>query len=187
MPVRSRLSDAAKSAFAIRVLTAELSIEDQRRIHSGVPRFDSTEEDRIVAAVVAATTGLGAVDVLLADESVEEIAATRFDRVFTYHSDGRVLRVEPSPWSSEVELAEWLAFVARTKGRTERQFNAQHPLLVMRLGAGLRLAATRDVSQHVTFALRRNTLGTVTLGDLVGVGDVPAGARGPVPGVRSGT
>ena len=35
------------------------------------------------------------------------------------------------------ELGEWLSFVARTKGRTERQFNAQHPLLVMRLGPGL--------------------------------------------------
>ena len=161
------LSEAAKSAFAIRALTAELAREDQRRIHAGERRFDSDAEDLIVAAVMAATTGLGAVDVLLADGTVEEIAATRFDRVFTYHSDGRVERVEPSPWASEVELAEWLAFVARTKGRTERQFNAQHPLLVMRLGAGLRLAATRDVSQHVTFALRRNTLGMVSLGDLV--------------------
>ena len=44
----------------------------------------------------------------------------------------------------------------------------QAPLLVMRLGDGLRLAATRDVSKHVSFALRRNTLGKVTLADLVG-------------------
>ncbi len=161
------LPEAAKSAFALRSVSAELAHEDQRRIHDGERRFDSDAEDRIIAAVMAATTGLGAVDVLLADRTVEEIAATRFDCVFTYHSDGRVERVDPSPWASEVELAEWLAFVARTKGRTERQFNSQHPLLVMRLGAGLRLAATRDVSQHVTFALRRNTLGAVSLSDLV--------------------
>jgi Flp pilus assembly CpaF family ATPase len=42
-------------------------------------------------------------------------------------------------------------------------------MLVMRLGEGLRLAATRDVSQHMSFALRRNTLGKVTLADLVGL------------------
>jgi len=63
--------------------------------------------------------------------------------------------------------------VARTKGRTERQFNAQHPLLVMRIGNGLRLAATRDVAQHVTFSLRRNRLGKVSLADLVGLGMFP--------------
>ena len=67
-----------------------------------------------------------------------------------------------------VEEAAWLAHFARTAGRTERQFNAQAPMLVMRLGDGLRLAATRDVSKYVTFTLRRNTLGKVTLADLVG-------------------
>src|SRR5699024_9301762 len=67
----------------------------------------------------------------------------------------------------------WLSFVARTKGRTERQFNAQNPLLVMRIGTGLRLAATREVSQHVTFSLRRNVLGKVHLSDLIGLGMFP--------------
>jgi pilus assembly protein CpaF len=59
-------------------------------------------------------------------------------------------------------------------GRTERAFNAQTPLLVMQLGDGLRLAATRDVSQNVSFSLRRNTLGKVSLGDLVGLQMIPA-------------
>ena len=87
----------------------------------------------------------------------------------------RSVRMLPrSPWATASELSDWLSFVARTKGRTERQFNAQTPLLVMRLGDGLRLAATRDVSQHVTFSLRRNILGKVTLADLVGLGMFPA-------------
>jgi pilus assembly protein CpaF len=46
-------------------------------------------------------------------------------------------------------------------------------MLVMRLGDGLRLAACRDVSAHVSFALRRNTTGKVTLGDLVGLEMMP--------------
>lgn len=167
------LSEPARQAYAMRAITEALAREDQRRIHAGLPRFAATDEDILVAEVIAATTGLGAVDVMLSDETVEEIVASRHDLVFTYHSDGRVVQLEQSPWTSEAELTEWLAFVARTKGRTERQFNSQNPLLVMRLGAGLRLAATRGVSQHVSFSLRRNTLGKVALADLQGLGMFP--------------
>ena len=110
----------------------------------------------------------GPIELLLADPTVEEIVATRFDLVFVYRSDGTVEQLDERLWASEAELASWLSHLARTAGRTERQFNAQAPLLVMRLADGLRLAATRDVSKHVSFALRRNTLGKVTLADLVG-------------------
>ena len=44
-------------------------------------------------------------------------------------------------------------------GADRASVHAQNPLLVMRIGDGLRLAATRDVSQHVSFTLRRNTMG----------------------------
>jgi pilus assembly protein CpaF len=107
---------------------------------------------------------------LLADPTVEEVVATRFDLIFVYRSDGTMEQIEERLWSSETEMSSWLSHLARTAGRTERQFNPQAPLLVMRLGDGLRLAATRDVSKHVSFSLRRNTLGKVTLADLVGLG-----------------
>jgi Flp pilus assembly CpaF family ATPase len=90
-----------------------------------------------------------------------------------YRSDGTVSEVDERLWASEGELVAWLSHLARTAGRTERQFNAQSPMLVMRLGDGLRLAACRDVSAHVSFALRRNTKGKVTLADLVGLGMLP--------------
>jgi len=123
--------------------------------------------------VLALSVGLGPVELLLADPSVEEVVATRFDLVFVYRSDGTVEEIIDRLWSSEGELVAWLAHLARTAGRTERQFNAQAPMLVMRLGEGLRLAACRDVSAHVSFALRRNTKGKVTLADLVGLGMLP--------------
>lgn len=170
---KSVLSVEAQQALAMKTLTGELRRLDQQRVAGGELRLSQSDEARIVSAVLAASTGLGPVDVLLEDESIEEIVGSRFDRLFTYHSDGRVLPLTDSPWATESEVVEWLSFVARTKGRTERQFNAQNPLLVMRLGDGLRLAATRDVSQHVTFALRRNALGKVSLGDLVGLDMFP--------------
>jgi Flp pilus assembly CpaF family ATPase len=43
----------------------------------------------------------------------------------------------------------------------------------MRIGRGLRLAAQRDVSENVSFTLRRNTLGKVMMADLVGLNMFP--------------
>lgn len=171
---KSSLSVAAQRAFATKLLSAEFARIDQNRLAAGELRLSEIEEQRIAGEVLAGATGLGAAEVMLADESIEEIVATRFDLLFTYHSDGSVRPVERSPWAAESELTQWLSFVARTKGRTERQFNAQNPLLVMRLGDGLRLAASRDVSQHVSFSLRRNILGKVSLADLVGLGMFPS-------------
>ncbi len=123
--------------------------------------------------MLALSVGLRPVERLLADESVEEVVASRFDLVFVYRSDGSVESLKERLSATEAEMESWLAHLARTAGRTERQFNGQVPLLVMRLGEGLRLAATRDVSQHVSFGVRRNTLGKVTLADLVGLDTLP--------------
>ena len=142
-------------------------------MHAGRARWSPDEEWALIERVLAAAVGLGPIELLLADESVEEVVATRFDLVFVYRSDGSIEQIDERLWASETELEGWLAHLARTAGRTERQFNPQAPLLVMRLGDGLRLAATRDVSQHVSFALRRNTLGKVTLPDLIGLGMLP--------------
>jgi pilus assembly protein CpaF len=164
------LSRGGQEALADKVLRDELQRIDTDRLAGGATRLSPGEEHAICERVLALSVGLGPVELLLADSSVEEVVATRFDLVFVYRSDGSVEPLEERLWATEGEMETWLAHLARTAGRTERQFNSQVPLLVMRLGAGLRLAATRDVSQHVSFALRRNALGKVGLADLVGLG-----------------
>ena len=163
------LTRAGQEALADSVMREHLQRIDGDRLSSGRGMLDERTERQLVERVMALSVGLGPIELLLADQSVEEIVATRFDLVFVYRSDGTIEQVDERLWASEVEMAAWLSHLARTAGRTERQFNAQAPMLVMRLGDGLRLAATRDVSKHVTFALRRNTLGKVTLADLVGL------------------
>jgi Flp pilus assembly CpaF family ATPase len=169
----SPLSRAGQEALADKVLRHEFQRFDTERLASGTARLAAEDEQALAERVLALSVGLGPVELLLADETVEEVVATRFDLVFVYRSDGTVEPLDERLWTSEAEMESWLAHLARTAGRTERQFNAQAPMLVMRLGDGLRLAATRDVSQHVSFALRRNTLGKVTLADLVGLGTLP--------------
>jgi Flp pilus assembly CpaF family ATPase len=170
---RRRLGRVGQEALADKVLRRELQRIDTDRLAAGAVRLTPEEEHALSERVLALSVGLGPVELLLADESVEEVVATRFDLVFVYRSDGSVAQLEERLWVTEAEMESWLAHLARTAGRTERQFNGQAPMLVMRLGDGLRLAATRDVSQHVSFALRRNTLGKVTLVDLVGLGTLP--------------
>ena len=167
------LGRTGQEALADSVLRAELQTIDEQRLADGTPRLTQLEETSLCERVLALCVGLGPVELVLRDQRVEEIVATRFDLVFVYRSDGSVEQVEERLWASEAEMEAWLSHLARTAGRTERQFNGQVPLLVMRLADGLRLAAARDISQHVSFALRRNTLGKVTLADLVGLEMLP--------------
>ena len=163
------VTQAQQQALAVSVLRREFRRIDERRVADGAVRLSEADEDELTERVLAEAVGLGPVDLLMADESVEEVVAPRFDLVFVVHSDATVREVEERMWRDEKALNDWVAHLARTAGRTERQFNAQNPMLVMRLGEGLRLAATRDVSQHVSFALRRNTLTKGSgLADLVG-------------------
>ena len=170
---RGALDRVGQSALADKVVRNELEHIDHERMNAGQPRLDTAVERALAERVLALTAGLGPVELLLADPSVEEIVATRFDLVFVYRRDGTVTELDERLWATEAELVAWLSHLARTAGRTERQFNAQAPMLVLRLGEGLRLAACREVSAHVSFALRRNTMGKVTLADLAGMGMLP--------------
>lgn len=147
-----------QEAFALAVLKREFERLDERRLAEGAARLGEPEEAAVTERVLAMAVGLGPIDLLMTDPTVEEVQATRHDLVFVVRADGVPTRVDEAMWQSERDLAAWVAHQARTAGRTERQFNSQTPTLVMRIGDGLRLAATRDVSQHVTFCLRRNTL-----------------------------
>ncbi len=161
-----RPSSHVVEARALHVIARELELIDSELISSGQQRLTSDAERKLTDWAVASALGVGPIEMILADPSVEEITATRWDLVFVYRSDGSIEVLDEPLWRSEQELVDWLAHQARTAGRTERAFNAQRPLLVMRIGEGLRLAAHRDVAQHVGFALRRNALGRVTLDDL---------------------
>ena len=167
------LDEHGREALAVSVLGDELQALDTQRLARGAARLTPDVERAIVDRVLATVVGLGPIEQILADSTVEEITASRWDKVHVYRSDGTVELLSDRLWGSERELSAWLAHLARTKGRTERQFNARSPLVVMRLGHGLRLAAHRDVSQHVGFALRRNTLGRSTLDHLARHGTMP--------------
>lgn len=163
----SALSMFARSALVTKLTDDVLREDAARRTRGGEGPRDHNDQQTIRSWVLSEIAGRGRIDIALQDPTVEEVVAPRFDYWLTYHGDGTCCERPDLAFQSDEEMRAWLAEMARTMGRTERQFNRQHPLLVMRIGAGLRLAATCDISQATTFALRRNTLGRVTMGDLV--------------------
>ncbi len=169
------LSDRSKETLVVGLIQRELAVIDGELVAEGKEQIPIDMQAQLSRSIMAATTGLGPVDSILRDPLVEEILGY-WDRITVYRAgkDRQVVQGEDTPWSSQQDLVDWLAFVARNRGTTERSFNAGNPLLVLRLGTGLRLAAQMEVGERVSFALRRNTMGRVTLKDLSVAGMFPA-------------
>ena len=146
---------------------------NRRRLDAGQPMLGSVAVQDLNRWVLDELYGLGPIEPLLRDPTVEEIAVTRWDLVFVYRSDGSVTELDHRLWGSPGELVDWLGRLARTKSRTERSFNSQTPLLVLDLGGGLRLEAHRDFSLNTGFTLRRNTLKRASLAELAAGGMMP--------------
>ncbi len=168
---RSRLSYEAMEALAIDVVQNGLDSDARARVETGRRTLSAEQERTLLVRVVRFITGLGPIEELLADEEVEELYG-HYDYV-QMDKGGQPVAVARNVWPSEEAMLEWLADMARNRGLTERQFNAGAPMLVLRLRAGMRLSAVRDVSQRAVFNLRRNTLSHVTLPMLVQRSMVP--------------
>lgn len=191
-PIRRRLAAAAEAALqrdatdragngvgpttldernrlAVEAAQGSLAVIDRERLGQGLRSVDRPTAERLLASVAGLTVGLGPIQSILDDESVEEVLG-RWDHLVVHRAGRRPETITGSgtPWVDEEDLVGWLTFVARTHGRTERAFNPGSPLLVVRLGPGLRLAAQREVGESVTFALRRNVLSRVDLDRLAG-------------------
>ena len=72
---RARLGRGGQEALADKVLRQELQRIDTERLSTGTPRLTADEERTLVERVLALSVGLGPVELLLADESVEEVVA----------------------------------------------------------------------------------------------------------------
>lgn len=161
------LSREEKELCVVGAAQEELASIDRQRLEQGLPKLDQNVSHQLLKGVLGSTLGLGPVQEILDDPTVEEVLG-RWDYLVVYRA-GRPpeeLRAKQTPWASPQEMIEWLAYAARTQGLTERTFNPGSPLLVMRLGPGLRLAAQREVGEQATFALRRNVLGATTVDQL---------------------
>lgn len=143
----------------------------QRRADAGQAPLPAEQERRLIRAVVAALSGLGALEELLDRDDVENIHVHGCDRVLLELADGSVEQWPHPIADTDGELVDMLAAMFARHGQTSREFNAGKPLGNLRIGAGgplgARVAAVMEISDRPRVAIRRHRLVDVGLDDLI--------------------
>ncbi|MEV4753689.1 ATPase, T2SS/T4P/T4SS family [Micromonospora sp. NPDC049559] len=133
---------------------------------AGTP-MPAAEERALLDQVTAELVGLGRLQSLLGDDSIEEVHILGCDLVRIARHGGGVEWGEPIADSDE-ELVEILQAAARRAGATERSLSTSKPTLDLQLPDGSRLAAVFLVSHRPYAVLRRHNTLDVTLDDICG-------------------
>lgn len=159
----------ARRELARSLVATELSERGRDRVRHGEQPWPFEVEMATAQAVMAALFGLGRLQPLIDDPSVENIEVDGHDRVWVSYADGRI---EPHPpvAESDAELVEILQLLAARTGSAERTFSSAHPALHLRLEDGSRLAAVAWTTPRVHVVIRRHRVRDVDLDDMVALG-----------------
>ncbi|MEV8609531.1 ATPase, T2SS/T4P/T4SS family [Amycolatopsis sp. NPDC051373] len=170
------LSLARRREIGRQVLDAAIGAHSHDELLAGHALADSAAEQRLVEQVLDEVFGLGGLQPLLADPSVETIAVNRFDRVFLQHNDGRRTQAAPVAASNE-ELTELIRTLAARASSEERRFDRGAPALNLQLPGGERLFAVLGLTADGVTActIRRHGYLTATLAQLRRRGTLDAG------------
>ncbi|MFC0100301.1 CpaF family protein [Micromonospora marina] len=151
---RARLAVAVVSAYADSVRRA------------GTPMAADSER-LLLDQVTAELVGLGRLQTLLVDDSIEEVHILGCDQVRITRHGGGVDWAEPIAETDD-ELVEILQAAARRAGATERSLSTSKPTLDLQLPDGSRLAAVFLVSHRPYAVIRKHNTLDVSLEDIAG-------------------
>jgi pilus assembly protein CpaF len=157
-----------------RELARQLAMDRLREINTGrvgkgQAPLGPAEEQRLANDVLNALFGLGRLQSLVDDPSIENIDVNGFDCVWVTYADGTKSRVAPIA-SSDEEFVEIIRSAAARLGLSERRFDSSHPELDLRLPDGSRLSALMSVVTRPVVSIRRHRYVDISLGDLVRMG-----------------
>ena len=166
----SRLGNRVEqTALARQFIDEALDVIAADRARAFLPPLDEAEESQIADEVLSTLFGLGPIDRLLADESVENVSVNGCDTVWVHYAGGKKRRVGAVA-DSDNELIALIRRAAARLGRNERRFDIANPFLDMRLPDGSRLNAVMAVSERPSVSIRRHRHEQVTLADLCALG-----------------
>jgi Flp pilus assembly CpaF family ATPase len=152
-----------------RLVAEELEAYARAQVEQGRTGLDAGAEERVGRFVVDGLTGWGPLEVLLADEQVENVAVNGAETVWVRYADGSKRRL-PGLAASDAELVELVRQIAARGGVEERRFDRAVPRLNMCLPDGSRLFAVMAVTGRVSLSIRRHRFRSATLADLVRLG-----------------
>jgi Flp pilus assembly CpaF family ATPase len=163
----SRAEDTARMQAAV---WQEIEAWTSQRATAGLPTLTRDDEQELAAAVMAALSGFGPLELLLRRPDVENILVFGCDRVWLELADGTT-EAWPFPLAaSDSELVALLEGMF-ARGATSREFSTSAPIGNVRLAAGgplgARLAAVMQVTERPTAAIRLHRLVNTTLDTLI--------------------
>lgn len=159
-----RLAD--RRELARQVALDRLAAVAAERLASGSEPLDVHEEQRLAQDILDALFGLGRLQALIDDQSIENVDVNGCDRVWVTYADGTKAAVPPVA-ESDAELVEILRSAAARFGLSERRFDNSCPELDLRLPDGSRLSALMSVTARPAVSIRRHRYMALDLSDLV--------------------
>jgi pilus assembly protein CpaF len=173
---RQRMSPADQRQYGRQLINQRLEAFAKDQIDAGQEPLAVEEETALAQAIHDALFGLGALQRLLDDDSIENIDANGHAEVWVTRADGTKHRAPPIA-DSDDELIDVLRMTAARVGLTERRFDVGSPALNLQLPDGSRLFAVMAVTARPSVAIRRHRFPKVFLDDLVGLGSIDLALR----------
>jgi pilus assembly protein CpaF len=173
---RSRMSPADQRQFGRQLINRRLERYAKQQLEQGQEPLAFEDETALAQAIHDALFGLGALQRLLDDESIENIDANGCADVWVTRADGTKHRAPPIA-DSDDELIDTLRMTAARVGLTERRFDTGSPSLNLQLPDGSRLFAVMAVTSRPCVAIRRHRFPKVFLDDVVGLGSIDVALR----------
>jgi pilus assembly protein CpaF len=173
---RPRMSPADQRQYGRQLINRRLEVYAREQLDAGHEPLSFEDETALAQAIHDALFGLGALQRLLDDESIENIDANGCTDVWITRADGSKHRAPPIADSDE-ELIDTLRMTAARVGLTERRFDNGAPSLNLQLPDGSRLFAVMAVTARPCVAIRRHRFPKVFLDDLVGLGSIDVALR----------
>ena len=173
---RARMAPADQRQFGRQLINRRLERHAKQQLEQGREPLTFEDETALAQAIHDALFGLGALQRLLDDESIENIDANGCADVWVTRADGTKHRAPPIA-DSDDELIDTLRMTAARVGLTERRFDTGSPSLNLQLPDGSRLFAVMAVTSKPCVAIRRHRFPKVFLDDLVGLGSIDVALR----------
>jgi len=130
---------------------------------------DAAGEQALAQTVLDTLFGMGGLQALIDDPTIENIDINGCDRVWVTFADGSKRRM-PAIAESDDEVVEMVRTAASRFGLAERRFDLARPEVDLRLPDGSRLSAVMAVTARPAVSIRRHRFTALTLADLVDLG-----------------
>ncbi|GAA4898341.1 CpaF family protein [Streptomonospora salina] len=137
------------------IVAALLDERARRQLAGGQPVMPAEAEEQVRRQVLARVSGLGPLEALLADESVENITCIGADRVWVRRTGG-VREQHPPLADSDEQLVDLIRRLATEAESGERRWDAAAPMLNVELPGGARLNAVLALSRRPSVTIRRH-------------------------------